>query len=71
MQPAATSEAGKRLRDSETGQGHVQAAFWHKQTRRRDDVNHLAMLKPAYDGLVEAGLLVDDDPGRTTTRSGT
>jgi len=39
----------------------VQATFYHKQNRRRDDVNHLAMLKPAYDGLVESGLLADDD----------
>ena len=39
----------------------VQAAFFHKQKRRRDDVNHLAMLKPAYDGLVDAGLLDEID----------
>jgi len=37
------------------------AVFYHKQKRRRDDVNHLAMLKPAYDGMVEARLLEDDD----------
>lgn len=45
----------------------IQAAFYHKQTRRRDDVNHLAMLKPAYDGLVAAGLLADDDSEHLTT----
>jgi Holliday junction resolvase RusA-like endonuclease len=28
--------------------------------RRRDMDNLLAMLKPAWDGLVDAGLLVDD-----------
>ena len=39
----------------------VRATFYHKVKRRRDDVNHLAMLKPAYDGIVDAGLLVDDD----------
>lgn len=45
----------------------VQASFYHKTERRRDDVNHLAMLKPAYDGLVESGLLADDDSRHLTT----
>lgn len=39
----------------------VHATFYHRQRRKRDDVNHLASLKAAYDGLVDAGLLVDDD----------
>ena len=37
------------------------ARFFHKTHRRRDDVNHLAMLKAAIDGVVLAGLLPDDD----------
>lgn len=45
----------------------VAATFFHKTIRRRDDVNHLAMLKPAYDGVVEAGLLADDDADHLTT----
>ena len=45
----------------------VRARFFHKKARRRDDVNHLAMLKPAYDGIVDAGLLVDDDAVHLTT----
>jgi len=45
----------------------IQAAFYHKVQRRRDDVNHLAMLKPVYDGLVDAGLLSDDDSEHLTT----
>lgn len=45
----------------------IRATFYHKQKRRRDDVNHLAMLKPAYDGLVIAGLLADDDAEHLTT----
>ena len=45
----------------------VRATFYHKQKRRRDDVNHLAMLKPAYDGIVDAGLLQDDDSAHLTT----
>jgi hypothetical protein len=40
---------------------NVLAKFYHKTKRRRDDVNHLAMLKSAYDGVVQAGLLPDDD----------
>ena len=39
----------------------IKAVFFHKTNRRRDDVNHLAMLKPAYDGIIQAGLLPDDD----------
>lgn len=39
----------------------ILARFYHKTVRRRDDVNHLAMLKSAYDGVVMAGLLPDDD----------
>ncbi len=45
----------------------VSAAFYHKTARRRDDVNHLAMLKSAYDGVVDAGLLMDDDSEHLTT----
>ena len=45
----------------------IKAKFYHKQKRRRDDINHLAMLKPTYDGLVDANLLVDDDSEHLTT----
>lgn len=45
----------------------IQAHFVHKTRRRRDDVNSLAMLKPAYDGIVDSGLLVDDDSAHLTT----
>lgn len=49
----------------------VEATFYHRDRRRRDDVNALASLKPAYDGLVDAGLLVDDDHRHLTTRGAT
>lgn len=49
----------------------VSVVFFHPTKRRRDDVNHLAMLKPAYDGLVEAGLLEDDDSAHLTTLGAT
>jgi len=45
----------------------VAARFFHKTKRRRDDVNHLAMLKAAYDGIVDSGLLADDDSEHLTT----
>ena len=45
----------------------VSATFYHRVSRRRDDVNFLAAMKPAYDGLVDAGLLEDDDSEHLTT----
>lgn len=56
--------------DVETGpwwRATVAVAFFHARKNRRDDVNHLASLKPAYDGLVDAGLLEDDDSESLTT----
>lgn len=47
----------------------VQLTFWHRQRRRRDDVNFAASMKAAYDGIVEAGLVVDDDSEHLTTRT--
>lgn len=38
----------------------VQATFYHKDKRRRDGDNLLAMLKPVWDGMVDAGVFVDD-----------
>lgn len=35
--------------------------FVVKDRRRRDEQNFLQMLKPAFDGLVDAGVLVDDN----------
>lgn len=45
----------------------VEARFYHATARRRDDVNHLAMLKAAYDGAIVAGLLPDDDRAHLRT----
>ena len=39
----------------------LQATFYHAQKRRRDPDNLNASLKSAQDGLVDAGLLVDDE----------
>lgn len=39
----------------------VTATFYHKDNRRRDGVNFNAMLKAAQDGIVDSGLVYDDD----------
>lgn len=39
----------------------VKASFYHKTCRRRDEDNAMGSLKAAYDGLVDAGLVADDD----------
>jgi crossover junction endodeoxyribonuclease RusA len=43
------------------GKALVTAAFFYKDKRRRDPDNAIASLKAAYDGIVDAGLLPDDD----------
>ena len=45
----------------------IKATFYHKQERRRDDVNAYAACKAYWDGIVDAGLLVDDDHTHLTT----
>ena len=77
MKKAASAKRYRRLakeaalaEDIDSGpwnKATIQAAFYHKQERRRDDDNYTAMLKPAKDGLVDAGLLVDDDSKHLTT----
>lgn len=58
----AKASAEDAMRDSPGWlRASYKAVFWHKTARRRDDVNHLAMLKSAVDGVIEAGLLPDDD----------
>lgn len=39
----------------------VEFRFFHKDSRRRDAVNFMAACKAYVDGVVEAGLLPDDD----------
>ncbi len=39
----------------------ARATFHFPDKRRRDSDNLAALLKPVWDGLVDAGLLVDDD----------
>jgi len=39
----------------------VKAEFYHKTNRRHDEDNSIGSLKAAYDGIVDAGVVVDDD----------
>lgn len=39
----------------------ITAKFFHSYKRRRDPDNATGSLKAAYDGIVDAGLVVDDD----------
>ena len=39
------------------------ATFFFRDCRRRDIRNYEAMLKPAYDGFVDAGVITDDRSG--------
>jgi crossover junction endodeoxyribonuclease RusA len=41
--------------------GTLWAHFYEPDRRKRDGDNLLAALKPAIDGMVDAGILVDDD----------
>ena len=45
----------------------VQLHYASGDNRRRDTDNLVATLKPCVDGLVDAGLVVDDDPAHVTT----
>ncbi len=40
----------------------VTSVLFHKTKRRRDSDNASAMLKPIYDGIVDAGVVQDDTP---------
>lgn len=40
----------------------VEATFFFRDKRRRDQDNATASLKAAYDGIVDSGLVPDDDP---------
>jgi hypothetical protein len=75
MRANALKTCRKLARDAVEAEGiegtwdrvEVKAVFFHKQKRRRDDVNHNAKLKGYFDGIVDAGLVVDDDSEHWTT----
>jgi len=41
--------------------------FYHPVKRRRDDDNYIAAMKSARDGIVQAGLVTDDNSDRWLT----
>ncbi len=43
------------------GKASVEATFYFKDKRKRDQDNAIGSLKAAYDGIVDSGLLKDDD----------
>jgi len=43
------------------GKASVQVVFYFKTNHRRDQDNAMGSLKSAYDGIVDAGLVEDDD----------
>jgi len=40
----------------------VESVFFFQEKRRRDTDNAIGRLKPVYDGIVDSGLIPDDDP---------
>ena len=57
----------ERIDSGPWNQVEAQARFYHKKKRRRDGANFNAMLKGAFDGIVDAGLAIDDDHVHWTT----
>ncbi len=56
--------AKERILENETTgwkQATLEVTFFHKQKRKRDSLNFMSMLKSAIDGIIDAGLLPDDD----------
>ncbi len=56
-------EAAQKLQAPLQPPVRAQVLYVLPDRRRRDPDNLLAMLKPAWDGMVDAGLLVDDRIG--------
>jgi len=54
----ARAAQGRRTRRWE--RATVRATFYHKDRRRRDRDNLLASCKAVFDGLADAGVIVDD-----------
>jgi hypothetical protein len=44
----------------------IRATFYWASRRRRDQANAVAMLKPYIDGIVDAGVITDDDSEHLT-----
>jgi Holliday junction resolvase RusA-like endonuclease len=51
----------EQVEDMPWGRVSVTAEFFHGCKRRRDQDNAMGSLKAAYDGIVDSGLVADDD----------
>ena len=58
---AYQSALAESLESTPWAKAEGKAVFFHKQDRRRDGPNYNAMLKAAIDGIVDAGIITDDD----------
>jgi Holliday junction resolvase RusA-like endonuclease len=70
MKAAATKKYRLAAREAVDAEGietlpwnlvHVKPKFYYKTKRIRDDDNSVGSLKAAYDGMKDAGLVIDDD----------
>lgn len=52
----------EQVEDAPWQQIEVEPFFHYATKRKRDEDNAVASLKAAYDGIVDAGLVKDDDP---------
>lgn len=57
----AKESAEDAMRGERWQKASVKAVFYCKTKRRRDSLNFLSELKASIDGIVEAGLIPDDD----------
>jgi crossover junction endodeoxyribonuclease RusA len=64
---SAAAWAAKALQIGQHEHISVQLHYATGDNRRRDSDNLVPTMKPAVDGLVDAGLVVDDDPKHVTT----
>ncbi len=60
-QSAAVAKLTLALRRANWHEVTARATFHFPDKRRRDTDNLAALLKPVWDGLVDSGLLIDDD----------
>lgn len=51
----------ERVESAPWGKVKVEADFYFGKRGRHDDENAMVSIKPAYDGIVDAGLVADDD----------
>ncbi len=63
---AKEATLGERVDSAPWQKAVVTPVFFHARKGRRDDDNFVGSLKAVYDGIVDAGLLPDDDSEHMT-----